>query len=232
MKQFLKTEAEKINVMLTEKQLDQFVLYYELLTEWNQKMNLTAITKPEEVVQKHFVDSLTCLNTGLIKMGRLIDVGTGAGFPSIPLKIACPSIEMVLLDSLQKRLAFLEEVKQELGLEGVSFVHGRAEDAGQNPEFREQFDFAVARAVAPMNVLAELCLPFVKRGGYWIAMKGSQGQAELEQAEKAISLLGGKTKAIFTTVIDSHTVISVEKTENTPKKYPRKAGTPSKNPLS
>ncbi len=232
MKEYLKNEAKKINVMLTEKQLEQFVRYYQLLTEWNQKMNLTAITKAEEVVQKHFVDSLTCLETGLLKRGRLIDVGTGAGFPSIPLKIVCPSIEMVLLDSLQKRLTFLEEVQKDLGLEGVSFVHARAEDAGQKSEFREQFDFAVARAVAPMNVLAELCLPFVKKGGYWIAMKGSQGQAELEQAKKAITLLGGRTKEFVTTTIDSHTVISVEKTENTPKKYPRKAGTPSKNPLS
>ncbi len=232
MKELLKKEAEKINVMLTEKQLNQFVLYYQLLMEWNQKMNLTAITEPEEVVQKHFVDSLTCLETGLLKSGKLIDVGTGAGFPSIPLKIVCPTLEMVLLDSLQKRLTFLEEVIDQLGLEGVSLVHARAEDGGQNPKLREQFDIAIARAVAPMNVLAELCLPFVKRGGYWIAMKGSQGQAELAQAKNAISILGGSEKELFTTGIDNHTVISVVKTENTPKKYPRKAGTPSKNPLS
>lgn len=232
MKELLQKEAEKINVMLTEKQAEQFVLYYQLLREWNEKMNLTAITEPEEVVQKHFIDSLTCLETVRMKKGKMIDVGTGAGFPAIPLKIACPELEIVCLDSLQKRLTFLEEVKQQLGLEGISFVHARAEDGGQNPEFREQFDIAIARAVAPMNVLAELCLPFVKKGGYWIAMKGSQGQAELDQAKNAISLLGGRVKEIVTTVIDSHTVISVEKTENTPKKYPRKAGTPSKNPLS
>lgn len=231
MKELLKVSAEKINVMLTEKQLDQFLLYYQLLREWNEKMNLTAITEPMDVVQKHFVDSLTCLNTGLLT-GRVIDVGTGAGFPSIPLKIACPQLEMVLLDSLQKRLTFLEEVTTQLGLEQVTLVHARAEDAGQNPAYREQFDVAVARAVAPMNVLAELCLPFVKQGGHWIAMKGSQGREELEQAKGAISLLGGKETTLVTTPIDSHTVISVKKMGHTPKKYPRKAGTPSKNPLS
>lgn len=233
MKQLLLESAKKINVMLTEKQLNQFLLYYELLAEWNQKMNLTAIIQPEEVIQKHFVDSLTCLETGLFqKQNKLIDVGTGAGFPSIPLKIVFPDLEMVLLDSLQKRLVFLEEVKGVLHLEHVTFVHARAEDAGKNPLFREQFDLAVARAVAPMNILAELCLPFVKKGGWWIAMKGSQGEAELAQAQSAIFKLGGKPKQILTTKIDRHTVISVQKSENTPKQYPRKAGTPSKNPLS
>ena len=231
MKELLKQKASEINVMLTEKQLSQFVRYYQLLVEWNEKMNLTAITEPEEVVQKHFVDSLSCLETGLLKSGKVIDVGTGAGFPAIPLKIACPDLEMVLLDSLQKRLIFLEEVIKELGLENVSLIHSRAEDAGQKEKFREQFDVCIARAVAPMNVLSELCLPFVKIGGYWIAMKGSRGEEELELAKNSISILGGKTRQFITTKIDGHTVISVEKVEKTPKKYPRKAGMPSKNPL-
>lgn len=231
MKELLKQKASEIDVMLTEKQLSQFVRYYQLLVEWNEKMNLTAITEPEEVVQKHFVDSLSCLETGLLKSGKVIDVGTGAGFPAIPLKIACPELEMVLLDSLQKRLIFLEEVIKELGLENVSLVHSRAEDGAQKAEFREQFDVCIARAVAPMNVLAELCLPFVKQGGYWIAMKGSRGEEELELAKNSISILGGKTRQFITTKIDGHTVISVEKVEKTSKKYPRKAGMPSKNPL-
>lgn len=233
MKKMLADGAKKICVMLTEKQLNQFEQYYELLIEWNQKMNLTAITQPEEVVYKHFLDSLSCLQTGLfVENSRVIDVGTGAGFPSIPLKIACPSLQMVLLDSLQKRLTFLEEVIDKLGLEEITLLHARAEDAGQQEDWREQFDLAVARAVAPMPVLCELCLPFVRQGGRLVAMKGKLGEEELHQSEGAISLLGGTTEQCFTTQIDSHMIISVKKTTKTPRQYPRKAGIPSKKPLS
>lgn len=233
MKNLLREETKKINVMLTDEQLEQFVTYYELLLYWNQKMNLTAITERKEVVQKHFVDSLTCLQTGLLTSGsKVIDVGTGAGFPSIPLRIVAPHLNFVLLDSLKKRLIFLEEVVKQLGIEkNITLLHSRAEDAGKDVKYRETFDVAIARAVAPMNILAEFCLPFVKKGGYWIAMKGSQGQEELDNAKKSIQILGGSSASVFSTMIDHHTVISVKKTDITPKKYPRKAGTPSKNPL-
>ena len=232
MKKMLLEGASEINVPLTDKQVDHFLLYYDLLLEWNQKMNLTAITEPEEVIQKHFLDSLTCLETGLFFPGcRVIDVGTGAGFPSIPLKIAMPELSIVLLDSLQKRLTFLEEVADRLSLSGLSFCHARAEDAAIKTEYREMFDIAVARAVAPMNVLSELCLPFVKKGGYFVAMKGSRGEEEWADGKGAISLLGGETEKIRKTRIDSHTIISIKKIANTPKKYPRRAGIPSKKPL-
>lgn len=232
MKQLLVDGARKINVTLTEKQLEQFVLYGNLLKEWNGKMNLTTIVAPEEVARKHFLDSLTCLETGIFqKKNRVIDIGTGAGFPAIPLKIVCPDLEMVLLDSLQKRLTFLNEVIAQLGLQQMTLVHARAEDAGQDVCYREQFDITIARAVASMPVLCELCLPFVKLGGYFIAMKGSQGEEELSQSGRVISLLGGTTKQILTTPIDSHRIISIQKTKKTPKQYPRKAGIPSKKPL-
>ena len=178
--------CEQMGVSLGEKETEQFMTYLSLLLEWNEKMNLTAITEPREVVLKHFADCLSLVPCMEWRDGmRVIDVGTGAGFPGIPVKIACPEIELTLLDSLQKRIGFLQEVGSQLGLEGVHYVHSRAEDGGQNPQYREGFDLCVSRAVANLSVLAEYCLPFLKVGGRLAALKGPDAAAEAEQAEEA-----------------------------------------------
>lgn len=229
----LKYNAEQINIELTEKQLEKFYNYMNLLIEWNEKINLTAITEPEEIIMKHFIDSLTIkkyINDNL----SIIDVGTGAGFPGIPLNIVSNS-KFVLLDALNKRLNFLNEVIQKNELKKIETVHFRAEEAGKNKNFREKFDIATSRAVAPLNILVEYLLPLVKIGGKCICMKGSNVNEEIENSKKAISMLGGKIETIEEFCLPRtdmvRNIIVITKVNNTPAKYPRKAGTPSKEPI-
>ena len=215
---------------LTEAQLAQFQQYHQILVEVNQVMNLTAITEEDEVAVKHFADSLTLLPyLERFEVKSLADIGTGAGFPGIPLKIACPELTVTLIDSLEKRVGFLNRVIESLGLTGICAVHARAEDAGRDPKLRSQFDMAVARAVAPMNILAEYCLPFVKAGGHFVAMKGP---AE-ESYDRALSILGGKkiSDDLFTLEDMQRRVICVKMEKNISTQYPRKAGIPKKKPL-
>ena len=224
------------NIQLTDKQKNQFLDYYEILTEWNTFMNLTAITEFQEVVTKHFLDSLSIVKAmDMKKVHSLMDVGTGAGFPGIPLKIVFPHIEVTLLDSLNKRVKFLNEVIQSLELEGIQALHGRAEDYGKQADCRERYDLCVSRAVANLSSLSEYCLPFVKEGGKFISYKSGKMEEELEQAKKAVYLLGGNLeKTVCFQLPDTDMERSfavIAKTRPTPKKYPRKAGLPTKEPL-
>ncbi|TWI59600.1 16S rRNA (guanine(527)-N(7))-methyltransferase RsmG [Halalkalibacter nanhaiisediminis] len=234
-KQFIPLLKER-GITLTEKQEQQFDTYYRILVEWNEKMNLTAITDEDEVYLKHFYDSLSASFYYDFQPGqRLIDVGAGAGFPSIPLKILFPELHVSIVDSLNKRITFLEHLATELGLEGVSFYHDRAETFGQNVQHRQQYDIVTARAVARMSVLAELCLPLAKINGDFIAMKGAGTSDELNDAQKAIALLGGSIilDEAFTLPIEKSErhIVHIRKVKATPKKYPRKPGTPNKTPL-
>lgn len=228
--------AKELGLEIKDREVEQFFKYKDILLDWNQRMNLTAITEDREVVIKHFLDSISCIKMDQLKGGgRIIDVGTGAGFPGIPLKIIFPQLKLTLLDSLQKRINFLKEVCDELELKDVDFIHGRAEDYGRDKDHREKYDYAVARAVAPLNVLVEYCLPFVKKEGYFICQKGRSLDEEIVDAKKAIKVMGGKIvdkKAInlpFSDII--HNILVIEKTRETSTKYPRKAGKPSKNPI-
>ncbi len=216
--------------------LDKFMLLKELLIDWNEKVNLTAITEPEEVDIKHFIDSATCLATGYIKDGnKVIDVGTGAGFPGVPIKILKDSLKITLLDSLNKRIKYLEDVVSKLELKDVKLVHSRAEDGGINKLYREKYDIALSRAVAAMNVLCEYCLPFVKVGGYFICQKGPSYKEELDSGAKAIDILGGRIKEVKSYKLMNsditHYIIIIEKVKETPTKYPRKAGKPAAEPI-
>ncbi|WP_317855057.1 16S rRNA (guanine(527)-N(7))-methyltransferase RsmG [Chakrabartyella piscis] len=236
-KQLLMDCANQMHVNLTEEMADQFMAYSDLLLDWNEKMNLTAITDPREVVLKHFADCLSLVPyLELDENSSIIDVGTGAGFPGVPVKIACPDVEITLLDALQKRLTFLEEVTDSLALSGVNFVHSRAEDGGQNPEFREQFSHCVSRAVANMSVLAEYCLPYVQVGGYFVALKGPDVSRELEESKVALEILGGVVKEIIDIQIPytelAHNLVIIEKIKETPKQYPRKSKKISQKPLA
>lgn len=227
---------EEKGITLSPEQLAQFDRYYELLVEWNEKINLTAITEKEEVYLKHFYDSITAaFYFDFTKPIHLCDVGAGAGFPSIPIKIAFPHLHITIVDSLNKRITFLKHLADELELDHVQFIHDRAETFGQRKEYREAFDVVTARAVARMSVLSELCLPLVKTNGYFVAMKGVNGQVELEEGQKAITVLGGKVTDVqsFSLPVEEseRTVITIEKIKKTPKKYPRKAGTPNKTPI-
>lgn len=224
-------------LVLNDQQIAQFERYFQLLVEWNEKMNLTAITQREEVYLKHFYDCLMALwNMPLDNYAlQLCDVGAGAGFPSIPLKIAHPELQVTIVDSLQKRLTFIDHLAQELGLEGVFCVHGRAEDVGQNPVYRGQFDLVTARAVASLNVLAEYCLPLVKIGGQFLALKAQKSDQELEEAGAAIRVLGAKLIKVTEDQLPVESAdrryILIQKTKETPNKYPRKAGKPANNPI-
>ncbi len=232
----LTTGCEKIGVSLTEEQLNQFIKYYEILVEWNSFMNLTAITEFDEVVTKHFVDSISLIKAvDLNKQLSIIDVGTGAGFPGIPLKIAFPELKITLLDSLNKRIKFLDEVISQLGLKEIEAIHGRAEDAAKSADLREKFDLCVSRAVANLSTLSEYCLPFVKVGGMFVSYKSEKITEEMKMAEKAISVLGGEySNQVEFTLPDSdiyRNLFMIEKKKASPKKYPRKAGLPSKEPI-
>lgn len=231
-------ELSKHNFELTNKQKQQFKLYFKMLIEVNEHVNLTRITEEDEVYLKHFYDSITPLFTfgKVFKDGAtLCDVGAGAGFPSIPLKILKPGLKVTIVDSLQKRLNFLKDLISELGLTDVELVHGRAEDVGQNKLYRERFDIVTARAVARMSVLSEYCLPLVKKGGYFVALKGPKAEDELDDGKKALEVLGGKLiKDEELTLPESEeerTLVLVQKVKSTPKKYPRQAGTPRRKPI-
>lgn len=236
---WMKEELEELNLTLSDEQMNQFYKYYELLIQWNEVMNLTAITEMDQVVTKHFVDSLSLIKAVpdlKEKSYSILDLGTGAGFPGIPLKIAFPNLKLILLDSLNKRIKFLNDVIiAELKMEDILAVHGRAEDFGRNKEYREQFDFCVSRAVANMSTLAEYCVPFVKNGGYFIPYKSGKIEDELTQAKGAVKLLGGKIEEVISFQLPKtegeRTLVKIAKVENTSKKYPRKAGLPGKEPL-
>ena len=215
--------------------VEDFYKYYELLIEWNEKINLTAITDEDDVAVKHFLDSLNA-SAGMIKDGMsVIDVGTGAGFPGLPVKIANRDISLTLVDSLNKRINFLNEVISALGLTDVTTVHSRAEDLAVNKDYREKYDMCVSRAVANLTTLCELCLPFVKVGGYFVSLKGPKAEEELAMANKAIGILGGKLERIENYDLSdtdlSHNIVVIKKISHTPTKYPRKAPKPSKEPL-
>ena len=229
-------ELAKHGLEVNSAQMEQFSAYYRLLVEWNQKMNLTAITEKEEVYLKHFYDSLTLLFSEEFQAdGSLCDVGAGAGFPSIPLKIVCPQLQVTIVDSLNKRITFLTELVEKLGLEDVFLYHDRAETFAQKEMLRESFDFVTARAVARLNVLAELCLPLVKKQGYFFALKAAKSEEELEEAKKAIAVLGGKL--VYEQDVSlpkdggSRYILTIQKKKETPKMYPRKPGMPNKQPL-
>ena len=235
--QRLVENMKMISVELTNKQVSQFIKFYEMLVEWNKVMNLTGITEYDEVVMKHFVDSLSIVKVnGFDNVTSIIDVGTGAGFPGIPLKIVFPEIKITLLDSLNKRIKFLNAVIDELELENIETIHGRAEDFSKKEDYREQYDLCVSRAVANLATLSEYCLPYVKTGGTFISYKSGTVQEEAEEAEKAINILGGQVKDItYFKLPDSEidrSLVIINKKKSTPGKYPRKAGTPLKEPLS
>lgn len=225
----------QLGLELSEKQIQQFLDYYSILTETNKVMNLTAITDFDEVVEKHFLDSLSVCNVYDLKKKnlRLLDLGTGAGFPGIPLKIVYPDIHFVLVDSLNKRIHFLNQVIVNLGLEKIETLHVRAEELARNSLYREQFDLCLSRAVANLSSLSEYCLPFVKQEGYFISYKSSKIDEEARQSEHAVSILGGKIEKIhkFDFCGQKRSFVIIKKIKHTPKKYPRKAGTPSKEPL-
>jgi len=230
-------DLKEWNIKLSETQLMQLEKYYEMLIEKNKVMNLTAITEYEDVLKKHFLDSLA-LNQ-LMKMEekkvKVLDMGTGAGFPGIPLKIAFPQLEITLMDSLNKRIVFLQEVISELGLTDITAIHGRAEEVALKPEYREKFDFCISRAVARLVSLSEFCLPFVKQGGYFIPYKSGEIKEELQEAKFAIRELGGEYRKTYEYQLPNsdieRTLIQIEKLKQTPKKYPRGGGKPLKQPL-
>ncbi len=228
---------EKLNIKLSEDQVGQFLTFYEMLIEKNKVMNLTTITEFQDVVQKHFIDSLSiCLKVDLNQNIQILDLGTGAGFPGIPLKIAFPELNIVLIDSLNKRIIFLQEVISKLQLKKITAVHGRAEELARKPQYREQFDYCVSRAVAHLSSLSEYCIPFVKQGGMFISYKAGEIDEEVFQAKKAMHVLGGSIVNIDKFSLPgtdlSRTLIFIKKEQRTPKSYPRKAGTPARNPIN
>ncbi len=234
MKTYFENLAKKINIELSNEQIDKFFTYKDLLKDWNQKINLTAIVDDKEIILKHFIDSLTIAKY-ISNESTLIDVGTGAGFPGIPVKIAKENVSVTLIDSLNKRINFLNEVISKNNLEKIRCIHGRAEDVSRETLMREKFDYATARAVANLSTLAELCLPFVKVGGEFICMKGNNIKEELNEAQKSINVLGGEIvceeKIVLPETDIERNIIIIKKTKSTPAKYPRKAGIPAKEPI-
>ena len=225
-----------LGFLLTDRQKEQYERYFELLVEWNEKINLTAITEKDEVYLKHFYDSIAPILQGLIENQpiRLLDIGAGAGFPSLPMKILFPELDVTIIDSLNKRINFLHLLAEELGLSGVHFYHGRAEDFAQDKAFRAQFDIVTARAVARIQVLSELTIPYLKVGGRLLALKASNAPEELEEAKNALNLLFSKVEDNLQYELpngDPRYITLVEKKKETPNKYPRKAGIPNKRPL-
>jgi len=231
-----KKKVNMLHIELSDKQYNQYVTYYEMVVEKNKVMNLTGITEFDEFIDKHYIDSLSIVNAvDMHQVQSAIDVGTGAGFPGIPLKIAFPHLKVVLLDSLNKRIKFLDAVIEELGLENISTIHGRAEDFAKKKEYREQFDLCVSRAVANLSTLSEYCLPFVAVNGSFVSYKSGDSEEEIHQAKHAISLLGGKVKNVDKFQLPGtdmgRALVEIKKTKQTPGKYPRKAGLPAKEPL-
>lgn len=235
-KDILRKGIEELGISVNDKILQDFKVYREVLVDWNQKMNLTGIEEEREVYIKHFLDSISAITNNYIKDGMsIIDVGTGAGFPGLPLRICLKNVKLTLLDSLNKRINFLQEVSAKFGIDDIEFIHGRAEDFGKDENYREKYDIATARAVAGLPVLIEFCAPFIKLGGYFVCLKGPNANLELEEAKKAIEIMGLE----FVEKIDvklpeldlSHNILVFKKIKNTPEKYPRKAGKPSKNPI-
>ena len=236
MNNVLTEKVKELSIVLNDKPIQQFEQYYNILVEWNKVMNLTAITEYEEVVEKHFLDSLTIVNAIHVeKIETLIDVGTGAGFPGIPLKIAFPHLKVTLLDSLNKRIKFLNEVIDLLELNDIKAIHGRAEDYAKQAEYREQYDICVSRAVANLATLSEYCLPYVKVDGLFVPYKSGEIDEELKSSEKAVSILGGKVEEVVKFQLPGTDIgrsfVKIHKIKETKKKYPRKAGMPTKEPL-
>jgi len=234
--ELLKQHIKKLGLSITDHQAEQFLTYETLLVEWNKHMNLTGITESEAIYDKHFADSLTCVLSDKFEDGlKVIDVGTGAGFPGLPLKIFMPSLQVTLLDSLNKRINFLKEVSNETGLDDIEFIHGRAEDFGQDLDFREQYDIVVSRAVAELPVLLEFCTPFLKVGGYFIAQKGKKSELEISEAENALTALNLEVESTIkvntSDATSDHYLIIIKKIAATDSKYPRRAGKPIKKPL-
>ncbi len=220
----------------TEVQVEKFEIYKNMIQEWNKKINITSITEDAEIYMKHFVDSIIVKKYfNMDKVDKMIDIGTGGGFPGIPLKIIYEEMEVTLLDSLKKRIIFLDEVVETLELEDVELIHGRAEDFGTDEEYREQYDLSISRAVAPLNILSEYCIPFVKVGGCFISMKSGDVDKEIEESVKALEILGGRVKETIKYQLPgtdiSRSIIIIEKFRDTPDKDPRKAGKPTKKPL-
>lgn len=232
----LKDACEKESLVFNEEIYEKFIVYKELIKEWNQKINLTAITEDEEIIKKHFIDSIKIFECTYAKEAKsIIDIGTGGGFPGIPMKIVNPDSKMVLLDSLNKRINFLNLVISQINLSNIETIHGRAEDFARDEKYREKFDLAVSRAVANTAVLLELCLPYVKVGGYFIALKGPAIEEEIKEANNSLKILGGNIEKVIEVDIAGsdlkHNLLVVKKIKNTPNKYPRKAGMISKNPI-
>ena len=236
MSQLFDEKLQELNLVLTKQQKQQFDKFYELLVEWNKVMNLTGITEYEEVNEKHFIDSLAVVKAAdLSKVNTVIDIGTGAGFPGIPLKIAFPHLKITLLDSLNKRIKFLDEVIRELGLQEIKTIHGRAEDFAKQKEYREQYDLCVSRAVANLATLSEYCIPYTKVGGQFISYKSGEIQEEIDASRKAVSILGGTVADVVKFQLPGSDIgrsfVVIKKEKATGKKYPRKAGLPAKEPL-
>lgn len=236
MSHLLESKVKELSLVLNERQKKQFEDYYRILVEWNNVMNLTAITEYEEVIEKHFIDSLSIVNViDFCKIYNVIDIGTGAGFPGIPLKIVFPEIQITLLDSLKKRVNFLNEVIVHLGLTDIHAVHGRAEDYAKQKEYREQYDLCVSRAVANLSTLSEYCLPYVKINGFFIPYKSGDIDDELQKSECAVNILGGSVNEVIRFQLPgtdiNRSFVKIRKIKSTAKKYPRKAGLPSKEPL-
>lgn len=231
----LKDACKELGIDLSSTQVNQFLDYKDFLLEYNTKVNLTAITDEREVILKHFVDSVTVCKFVDFKDKKIIDVGTGAGFPAVPIKIIQPNCNMVLLDSLNKRVKFLQELGDKINLNNIGYLHMRAEDAGQHKDYREKFDYCVSRAVAHLSVLAEYDLPFVKVGGSLIALKGPLVDSELDEAQDAIKVLGGEIEKVESVKIPfsdiNHKLVFIKKVRQTPKKYPRKAGKVTKDSI-
>lgn len=241
MSKIFEEKLDALGITLTAEQYEQFDKYYELLVEWNKVMNLTGITEYEEVNEKHFVDSLSIVKVlDMNQVGSVIDIGTGAGFPGIPLKIAFPHLKVTLLDSLNKRIKFLDTVIEELRLQDIHTIHGRAEDYARQTEYREQYDLAVSRAVANLSTLSEYCIPYVKTGGIFLPYKSGEIESEVTEAATAVKVLGGKfpggtrnaiTKFQLPGSDISRSFVKIEKIKSTGKKFPRKSGMPSKEPI-
>lgn len=233
---FLREGLEQLNIEVDNKTLEKLINFKDILLEWNEKINLTAITDEREIYIKHFLDSATCLSTGYIEDNdKIIDIGTGAGFPGLVLKILKDNIDITLLDSLKKRMKYLEEAVSKLGVGKLDIIHGRAEEYGVKNGQRESYDIALSRAVASLNVLSEYCIPFVKVGGLFLCQKGPNYSDELKEAEKAINILGGKVEDIKKYILPysdiAHYIIVIRKLSSTPTKFPRKPGKPSSSPI-